>query len=91
MNSEVTEWLALHRAHEGSVTKLSTDYFKAGRPVADFLVVAFECLIGSGLLALGRPDPLGWQRVCVTHSGQTRYTELRSIAVRTGMVTDEPG
>lgn len=33
MTSEVTEWLALHRAHEGSVTKLDTDYFTAGRPV----------------------------------------------------------
>ncbi|MGH3917173.1 MAG: hypothetical protein ACRDTC_27745 [Pseudonocardiaceae bacterium] len=63
--SEVTEWLALHRAHEGSVTKLDTDYFKAGRPIAVFLVPPLECLIENGLLALGRPDPLGWQRVCV--------------------------
>lgn len=89
MMSEVTEWLALHRAHEGSVMKLDNDYFNAGRPIADFLIAAFEDLISNGSLALGRPDLLGWQRVCVTRSGQARYAQLREIAVRTGMVTDE--
>lgn len=89
--SELTEWLALHRTQEGVMTRLDGDYFKAGRPVADFLVDPFECLIRNGLLALGRPDPRGWQRVCMTHSGQVRYAQLHSVALRTGMIIDEPG
>lgn len=89
MMSEVTEWLALHRAHEGSVTTLNSSYFNYRWPVADFLAVPFDDLIHSGLLALGQRDPLGRQRVCVTRTGQARYAELHSIAVRTGMVTNE--
>ncbi|MGQ0776883.1 MAG: hypothetical protein ACT4NY_21105 [Pseudonocardiales bacterium] len=90
MMSEVTEWLALHRVHEGSVMIQNSDYVNAGRPVVEFLVPTFDELISSGLLTLGQPDPLGW-RVCVTHTGQAKYAELRPIAIRTGMLPDEHG
>jgi len=92
MMSEVTEWLGLHQAHEGSVHKLNSSYVNAdGRPVAEFLAAAFDELISSELLALGRPDPRGHQRVCVTHTGQARYVELCNPADRTGILSDEHG
>lgn len=76
MTPEAREWLALHRVHEGGVTTLGGEYFNAGRPVSGELADTFGVLIGSGLLALGQPDPIGRQQVCVTHIGQARYSEL---------------
>ncbi|MGH4012807.1 MAG: hypothetical protein ACRDSL_02475 [Pseudonocardiaceae bacterium] len=72
------EWWVLHRAHEGGVTKRNGAYFTAGLLLADYLAVAFDGLISSGLLALGQPDPIGERQVCVTHTGQARYSALRS-------------
>lgn len=69
---------ALHRAHEGGVTRLNSDYFNAGRPMGGYLADTFDELIGSGLLALGKPDPGGCQQVCVTYPGQVRYAALRN-------------
>lgn len=89
MRSAVVEWRALHRVHEGAVTKFNGEYFNAGRTIVDFLVAALDDLINRGLLALERPDSRGCQRVCVTHQGQARYAELHSFAVRMGMLTDE--
>lgn len=72
----VNEWLALRRAHEGGVTMLGGRFFNHGRPVAEYLAVALDELIRAELLALGRADPVGVQRVCVTRVGQARYAEL---------------
>ena len=88
MTSEVSEWLVLHRVQEGGAMKLNGEYLDFGRPVANFLASTFDDLISRGLLALGRVNPLGWQQVCVTHSGQVRYAELHTIHARTGMVAD---
>ncbi|MCA1702827.1 MAG: hypothetical protein LC808_05970 [Actinobacteria bacterium] len=76
MTSEATEWLGLHRAHEGGVTKLAGHYLNYGRPGGSYLAEVFDGLISAGFLALGQPSPSGQQQVCVTHKGQTRYAEL---------------
>lgn len=76
ISSEAVEWLALRRVHEGAVTKLAGCYLADGRLVAEFLAAAVEGLIAEGLLALGRPDSVGCQQVCVTHAGQVRYAAL---------------
>lgn len=72
----VSEWLALRRVHEGSVTLMCGIILKHGRPVADHLAGAVTELIRTGHLALGRPALDGQQRVCTTHTGQRRYDEL---------------
>lgn len=74
----MNEWLALMRVHEGGVTKLDGYFFNRGQPVVNYLAAAVEELIGAELLALGRPDPIGAQQVCVTHNGQVRYAQLSS-------------
>ena len=76
MTPEATEWLALHRTHEGGVTKLAGHYLNDGRPVASYLADVLDVLISTGFLALGQPSPTGHQQVCVRHTGQTRYAEL---------------
>ena len=76
MTPEAAEWLGLHRAHEGGVTKLAGDYLNYGRPVASDLAEVFDGLISAGFLALSQPSPSGQQQVCVTHTGQSRYAEL---------------
>ncbi|MGH4013412.1 MAG: hypothetical protein ACRDSL_05655 [Pseudonocardiaceae bacterium] len=76
MTPEATEWLALHRAHEGGVTRLAGHYLNFGRPVSGYLAEVFDEVIRAGLLALAQPSPSGQQRVCVTHLGQGRYREL---------------
>jgi hypothetical protein len=76
MTPEVAEWLALHRVHEGGVTKLVGHFFTEGRPVADYLAKVFDGLISAGFVALGQPSPTGQQQVCVTHTGQARYVAL---------------
>ena len=73
--SEAIEWVALRRVHEGAVTKLGDNYFRRGQLVG-YLADALDELTGRGLLALGQPDPIGQQQVCVTHTGQHRYAEL---------------
>jgi hypothetical protein len=75
MMTEAIEWLVLRRVHEGSVTKLDGHYFRRGQLV-DYLADTLDELVGRGLLALGQPDPIGQQQVCVTHAGQHRYAEL---------------
>ena len=82
MTPDVTEWLALMRAHEGGVTNVNGHYLNHGRPVAGYLADAFGELIRAELLALARPDPIGAQQVCVTHAGQIRYAELNSNGVQ---------
>lgn len=76
MTSEVTEWLALHRAHEGGVTKLNNGFLNHGRPVAGYLADAIDGLIRSEHLVLGQPSPSGQRQIRVTHTGQTRYAQL---------------
>lgn len=76
IDSEVAEWLALHRAHEGGVTELAGRYLNHGRPVAQHLTDAFSKLIDTGFLALGRSAPSGQRQVCVTSTGQDRYLVL---------------
>jgi hypothetical protein len=76
--SLVDEWLVLLRVHEGGVTWMDGHYLNHGRPVAGYLAEAIEELIRAELLVLARPDPIGVQRVCVTHAGQVRYAELNS-------------
>ncbi|MCA1704418.1 MAG: hypothetical protein LC808_14620, partial [Actinobacteria bacterium] len=66
----------LHRVHEGGITSCNGGYFNDGRPVAGYLADALDVLIHAGHLALGSPSPTGQHRVCVTHTGQTRYAEL---------------
>ena len=83
LDPDVTEWLALHRAHEGGVTKLAGSYLNCGRPVAGYLADALDRLIRAEFLTLGRPSPIGQQQVRVTHTGQIRYTALDG-AQRTG-------
>lgn len=80
--TRVNEWLALLRVHEGGVTALEGRLFNHGQPVADYLAAAFDELLRSEHLALGRPDPSGRQQVCVTRAGQVRYTELNRNGVR---------
>lgn len=80
--TSVTEWLALLRVHEGGVTKLNGTYLNHGQQVAAYLADALDELIRAELLALARPDPIGAQQVCVTHTGQARYTELNNNGVR---------
>lgn len=74
--TEAAEWLALHRAQEGAVAKLNGCYVNHGRPVIATLDAAFDDLIAAGLLALGQPDSRGRHQVCLTPSGQARYTAL---------------
>ncbi len=90
MVPEVTEWLALHRAHEGGVTKLGSNYLNQGRPVAGYLADVIDELINTGLLALGQSTPIVQQAVCFTHTGQVRYVELckRSTPADAGVVHD---
>ncbi|MGH3927864.1 MAG: hypothetical protein ACRDTT_34215 [Pseudonocardiaceae bacterium] len=90
MTSEVTEWLALLRAHEGGVTKLTGHYLNCGRPVACYLADVLDELIDTGFLALAQPSPIGQQRVCVTHTGQARYAVLseQGTSARTEAVAD---
>lgn len=76
MTPEATEWLGLHRAHEGGLTTLAGRYLNYGRPVGSYLAEVFDGLISAGFLALGQPSPSGQQQVCVTHTGQSRYAEL---------------
>ncbi|MGH3903796.1 MAG: hypothetical protein ACRDTE_06360 [Pseudonocardiaceae bacterium] len=45
MTSDVTEWLALLRAHEGGLTRLNNGYLNHGRPVAGYLADALTRLI----------------------------------------------
>lgn len=78
MTPEAMEWLALHRVHEGGVARLGGIYFNHGRPVSGALAAEFGRLIDSGLLALARPDLRGREQVCVTHTGQIRYTSLHN-------------
>ncbi|MGH3902988.1 MAG: hypothetical protein ACRDTE_02125 [Pseudonocardiaceae bacterium] len=80
--SQVNEWLALLRVHEGGVTKLDGNYLNQGRPVAGYLAEAIDELIRSERLALGRATPSGQQQVCVTYAGQVRYAELNTNGVR---------
>lgn len=72
----VNEWLALRRVHEGRVIATGGRFLDQGRPVAEYLTAALGELLDAGLLAWGRADPVGVQRVCVTHVGQARYAEL---------------
>lgn len=76
MTPEVTEWLALHRVHEGGLTKLNHTYLNHGRPVAGYLADALDGLIHTEHLALGQPSPSGQRQVRVTHTGQARYAHL---------------
>ncbi|MGH3941493.1 MAG: hypothetical protein ACRDTG_23265 [Pseudonocardiaceae bacterium] len=76
MTSEVTEWLALLRVHEGGVTRLAGHYLNCGWPVAGYLADVLDELIDTGFLALAQPNPIGQQQVCVTYSGQARYAVL---------------
>lgn len=76
MTAEAVEWLALHRAHEGGVTRFNDGYLNHGRPVADYLADALDELVRTEHLALGPPGPAGQQQVCFTHAGQARYAEL---------------
>ncbi len=76
--AEAREWHALDRAHDGAVVKLADDYVDAGCPVAGYLAATFDQLIATGLLGLGPPSAGGSRRVCVTHTGQTRYALLRT-------------
>ncbi len=78
MTPEAAEWLGLHRAHEGGVSKLAGDYLNHGRPVGSYLADVLDVLISAGFLALGQPSPSGQQQVCVTHTGQNRYAELHT-------------
>ena len=73
--TQVNEWLALMRAHEGGITKLGDIYLKHGERVAGYVATVISELIESRLPALSMPDPAGMQRVCVTHAGQRRYAE----------------
>lgn len=75
MITETAEWIALRRVHEGRIIKHDGHYFRSGKLVG-YLADALDELIDRGLLALGRPDPLGRQQVCVTHTGQRRYVVL---------------
>ncbi|MGH3909258.1 MAG: hypothetical protein ACRDRM_00340 [Pseudonocardiaceae bacterium] len=76
MTPEATEWLGLHRAHEGGVTKLAGDYLNYGRPVGSYLADVLDGLISAGFLALGQLSASGQQQVCVTYTGQSRFAEL---------------
>lgn len=74
--TQVNEWLALMRAHEGGITKLGDIYLKHGERVACHLTAAITQLVVSRHLALSTPDATGMQRVCVTHAGQRRFAQL---------------
>ncbi|HEU0127019.1 MAG TPA: hypothetical protein VFQ48_00195 [Pseudonocardiaceae bacterium] len=90
LDSEVIEWLALHRTHEGGLTKLGMSYLNCGRPIGGYLAEMLDELIHTRLLALGPPSPTGQQQVRVTHTGQARYTTLCSglTPARTADVPD---
>lgn len=44
MTPEVTEWLALLRAHDGGLTSLNDGYLNYGRPIANYLTDALDAL-----------------------------------------------
>lgn len=76
MTPEVTEWLALHRAHEGGLTRLDHGYLNYGRPVAGYLADVLDRLVRTECLVLGQPSPSGQRQIRVTNAGQARYAVL---------------
>lgn len=80
--TQMNEWLALLRVHEGGVTTLAGRFFNHGQSVADYLAAALDDLLRTEHLALGKATPSGQQQVCVTHAGQVRYIGLTSNGMR---------
>lgn len=72
------QWRALHRLHEGAVTKEAGVYLDHDRPIPENLVAMFDELAWAGWLSIAEGDPLWEQRrVGLTESGQARYAVLR--------------
>ncbi|MGH3906240.1 MAG: hypothetical protein ACRDTE_18965 [Pseudonocardiaceae bacterium] len=78
--TEVIEWIALRRAHEGGVKKVNTTYTSWGRPVPCYLPGVFDALTEAGLLFLIEID--GSARLMPTLDGRTRFSVLNRVLSR---------
>ncbi|MGH3884066.1 MAG: hypothetical protein ACRDRY_08300 [Pseudonocardiaceae bacterium] len=74
-------WIALRRAHQGGVAKLTGHWLDSGRRVPSYVADALDALTRAGLLVLADADPEsgGLRRVTVTDTGCARYVELCHI------------
>ena len=81
LESGVTVWIALRRAHEGGVASLKSQWLDSGRQVPGYVAEALDRLISGGLLVLGEAEPesCGVRRITVTDSGCARYVALCQI------------
>ncbi|MGH3794686.1 MAG: hypothetical protein ACRDSP_07325 [Pseudonocardiaceae bacterium] len=73
-------WSALHRIHNGRVSKDRDRYLDGGQPVGLLTGATFNVLIERGLVAVADPRPedcLSW--LSLTDTGQARYAELNII------------
>lgn len=72
-----SEWLALHRVHEGGVAKVAGIYLDHGYPVPSHLIGLFDRLTWAGLLMVAEGDPV-WdlRQLSLTDAGQVRYAAL---------------
>lgn len=76
-NPLLSEWIALHRVHEGGVGKCAGAYFEHGHPVPGQLTAVFDRLSWTGLVAVAEGDPL-WslRQLSITPAGHARYATL---------------
>jgi len=75
--TELLDWIALRRVHEGGVALHGSEYVHWGRKVPCYLPGVFGRLADAELTELRDPDfPGGPRRVVLTPRGRKRYREL---------------
>jgi hypothetical protein len=81
LHPELLACWALQRAHRGGVTTSGGQYIDHGCLKLSHLTRTFDELTNAGLLAVADADPSGVQRVNLTETGHTYYTQLTTHQV----------
>lgn len=75
--TELLDWIALRRVHEGGVARHGSEHLDWGRKVPCYLPEVFDRLAEAELTELLDPDySAGLRRVVCTPQGLDRYQEL---------------